>query len=77
MIDFCNRDEFLQFFVSVSWVFQYSQYSFRGVLRNELLENLVSKYKKTYTQIALNWLLSKPNVITLSKETKKSHIDKI
>lgn len=42
---------------------------------NELLEQMAQKYHKTKTQIALNWLISQENVVTLSKTTSASHLN--
>jgi diketogulonate reductase-like aldo/keto reductase len=39
-----------------------------------LIETLCKKYHKTPTQIALNWLISQKNVVTLSKTTSAEHL---
>lgn len=39
-----------------------------------LLDELVKKYNKTHAQIAMNWLLSKENIITIPKS---SNIDRL
>lgn len=39
-----------------------------------LLTEISKKYNKTVTQIALNWLISQPNVVTLVKSTDPKHI---
>lgn len=39
-----------------------------------LLDNLAKKYNKTQSQIALNWLLSKKNVITIPGTTNEEHM---
>lgn len=41
---------------------------------NELLDSLVQKYGKTKAQIALNWLISKPNVVVIPKSTNPEHL---
>ncbi|MFH0836024.1 MAG: aldo/keto reductase [Candidatus Micrarchaeota archaeon] len=41
---------------------------------NELLDEMAGKYGRTRTQIALNWLVSKKNVITMPKAVKHEHI---
>lgn len=38
------------------------------------LDELCEKYKKTQAQIIINWLISKPNVITIPKSTTIRHI---
>lgn len=42
---------------------------------NSIIDNLVKKYNKTPAQIAINWLISQDNVVTLSKMRDKDHID--
>jgi diketogulonate reductase-like aldo/keto reductase len=39
-----------------------------------LLDKLAEKYGKTQAQIAINWLISKPNIVTIVKATKTEHI---
>ena len=48
----------------------------RGILLkpNSLLDNLSEKYGKTKAQIAINWLVSKKNVITIPKSTDIEHL---
>lgn len=41
----------------------------------KLLDDIAKKYKKTSEQIALKWILSKDNVITIPKMLTKRHID--
>jgi diketogulonate reductase-like aldo/keto reductase len=41
---------------------------------NTLLDDMANKYKKTPAQIAINWLISQDNVVTLSKMTSAIHI---
>jgi diketogulonate reductase-like aldo/keto reductase len=42
--------------------------------KNILLEELVAKYNKTLGQIAINWLISKKNIITIPKSTNIEHL---
>lgn len=48
----------------------------RGVLlkNHPLLDNLSKKYNKTKSQIAINWLISKKNIITIPKSLNKVHL---
>lgn len=49
----------------------------RGILAKkgiEILDKMGKKYEKTPAQIALNWLISKPNVITIPKTTSVDHM---
>lgn len=50
----------------------------RGILAQEgikILDDMARKYNKTPAQIAINWLISQPNVVTMSKMQNQSHID--
>lgn len=40
-----------------------------------LLDQMANKYKKTQGQIAINWLISQPNVITITKAANKKHLE--
>jgi len=42
--------------------------------KNKLLEELATKYNKTLSQIAINWLISKKNIITIPKSTNTEHL---
>lgn len=39
-----------------------------------ILREMSEKYKKTPTQVALNWVISQPNVVTISKMRDKNHL---
>jgi len=39
-----------------------------------ILDKLSKKYNKTKAQIAINWLISKNGIITISKTTKSNHL---
>ncbi len=39
-----------------------------------ILDQMAEKYGKTPAQIAINWLISKKNVITIPKTSKKEHL---
>ncbi len=43
---------------------------------NHLLLDMMKKYNKTNEAVAINWLISQKNVITLFKSSNKNHIDK-
>ncbi|OGD87734.1 hypothetical protein A2870_04705 [Candidatus Curtissbacteria bacterium RIFCSPHIGHO2_01_FULL_41_11] len=50
----------------------------KGTLkRSKILENVGKKYGKTPIQVAIRWLIEKPNVITIPKASSKEHIDEI
>lgn len=48
----------------------------KGVLTKEqtIVSTLCKKYKKTPSQIAINWLLSQSNIVTLSKMRSTDHL---
>jgi len=47
----------------------------KGVLLNSpLLDELAKKYSKSPAQIAINWLISQNNVVTLSKTSNVEHL---
>lgn len=47
----------------------------KGMLpQSPLLEELAKKYNKTPVQIAINWLISQDNVVTLSKTSSLEHL---
>ncbi|MBI4451969.1 aldo/keto reductase [Candidatus Woesearchaeota archaeon] len=39
-----------------------------------ILDELAEKYSKTQAQIALNWVVSKPNIIAIPKASTKEHL---
>jgi len=41
---------------------------------NQLLDQLQEKYSKTKAQIAINWLISKPNMVVIPKSTNPEHL---
>jgi len=48
----------------------------KGMLESaEILQKLAVKYDKTPYQIALNWLLTQPGVVTIPKTTKLEHLE--
>jgi diketogulonate reductase-like aldo/keto reductase len=49
----------------------------KGVLPTEtapIFHNIATKYGKTPSQIAINWLISQENVVTISKSTSIHHL---
>ncbi|OGE67109.1 hypothetical protein A3H85_00985 [Candidatus Daviesbacteria bacterium RIFCSPLOWO2_02_FULL_40_8] len=39
------------------------------------LEDMAKKYGKTAAQVAINWLISQKNVVTLSKSSSIEHLE--
>lgn len=48
----------------------------RGLMSkpNELLNSLATKYNKTPTQIALNWLVSQKNIVAIPRSDHREHL---
>lgn len=67
-IDYCAEHEIL--------VTAYRPYggTLRGAVNEEALQNLTKKYQKTYAQIAINWVIGKPNVVALFKTVNSEHL---
>ncbi|MFA5051585.1 MAG: aldo/keto reductase [Patescibacteria group bacterium] len=68
LLEYCRKNDIML----VAW---------RPVGKGDLLGDqppvileLCEKYHKTPAQIALNWLISQPNVVTLSKTRSKKHL---
>ncbi|MGC9227376.1 aldo/keto reductase, partial [Caldivirga sp.] len=40
----------------------------------EVLRRIAAKYGKTPAQVALNWLISKPNTVAIPKATREEHL---
>lgn len=41
----------------------------------KIIEDMCKKYNKTFAQISINWLISQPNVVTLSKTRDPKHLE--
>ncbi len=67
VIDFCQQNDVLV----VAW-----GPLEKGLLEKaEILHELAKKYGKTPYQIALNWLVTQENVVTIPKTTQKEHLE--
>lgn len=68
LIDYCqSNDIFL-----MAW--RPLEYGILAGGEEAFLKNLSKKYLKTPSQIAINWLISKPNIITLAKTSNVEHL---
>lgn len=50
----------------------------KGILTQKgtpIVDEMCQKYQKTPAQIAINWLISQPNVVTLSKMSDQKHLE--
>lgn len=67
-VDYCAKHEIL--------VTAYRPYggTLRGAVDEKALQNLAKKYQKTYAQIAINWVISKPNIVALFKTVNSEHL---
>lgn len=52
----------------------YSPLAQGKLLKNKTLDSIAAKYGKTPAQVALNWLISKKNVITIPKAGSVEHV---
>lgn len=68
IIPFCQRNDI----IVTAWSPLARGEIFGG--KYELLEEIAEKYAKTKAQIALNWLISKKNIITIPKSTNLKHL---
>lgn len=67
VLDFCQKNDIL---LSAWRPLQ------KGLLpKSSLLDQMMEKYDKTAAQIAINWLISQDNVITLSKTSNSAHLE--
>ncbi|MAG92075.1 aldo/keto reductase [Candidatus Woesearchaeota archaeon] len=68
IIELCNKNDIL--FIAYRPL-KRGQLAKPGI---PLLDRLAKKYNKTQSQIALNWLISKPKIVAIPKATKKEHL---
>jgi diketogulonate reductase-like aldo/keto reductase len=66
ILDYCQKNDVML----VAW-----RPVQKGALpESNILSELAKKYDKTPTQIAINWLISQPNVVTISKTSNIEHL---
>ncbi len=68
LVDYCQQNDVLL----MAW-----RPVQKGFLANHgipILDQICQKYQKTPAQVAINWLISQPNVVTLSKMDQPSHL---
>lgn len=69
LLDYCQKNDI----VFIAWrPVQKGELTKRGVYK--ILDEMCEKYNKTPAQIAINWLISQPNVVTLSKMRSSKHL---
>ncbi len=69
VVEYCqNNDIFIEAWRPI----QHGCLTKKGI---DIVDKLCEKYKKTPSQIAINWLISQKNVITLTKTSKIEHLE--
>lgn len=69
LLDYCQENDVM----FVAWrPVQKGELAKKGVYT--ILDEMCQKYNKTPAQIAINWLISQPNVVTLSKMRNPDHL---
>lgn len=56
-------------------VMAYTPLGMGKLSKNEFIQKIGKKHNKTAAQVALNWLISKPNVIAIPKAIKLIHVE--
>lgn len=70
LLDYCQKNDIML----VAWrPFEYWEFILPEA--KGLLDTISQKYEKTHFQIALNWLISHPNVVTLFMSRNPKNID--
>jgi diketogulonate reductase-like aldo/keto reductase len=67
VLDYCQKNDVM--LVALRPVYE------GKLTENELLIKLAQIYKKTIYQLAINWLVSQKNVVTLVKTSNINHLD--
>lgn len=66
ILDYCQKNDVML----VAW-----RPIQKGVLpESDLLNDIAKKYEKTPIQVAINWLISQENVVTISKTSNPAHL---
>ncbi len=69
MVPYCQREKII--------LTAYSPLAQGGLVEGQKLETIAKKYKKTPLQVALRWLIEKPQVIVIPKASSTEHIDEL
>lgn len=69
LVDYCQKNDVM----FVAW--RPLEEGFFFGFGKQVLKKYSEKYKKTPAQVAINWLISQKNVVTLSKMRSKKHLD--
>lgn len=69
LLDYCQRNDVML----IAW--RPLQKGCLLLSKGEILERLGRKYEKSPAQIAINWLISQPNVVTISTMRSIRHLD--
>lgn len=69
LVDYCQKNDVML----VAW--RPVQKGMLSIAHNEVLDGVCQKYGKTPSQIAINWLISQKNIVTLSKMASQEHLE--
>ncbi|HSX18566.1 MAG TPA: aldo/keto reductase [Candidatus Saccharimonadales bacterium] len=69
LLEFCQKENII--------LTAYTPIAKGTLSQSKILETVAKKYHKTPIQVALRYLLEKPNVIAIPKASTKEHIDEI
>jgi diketogulonate reductase-like aldo/keto reductase len=69
LLDYCQKNDIM----FIAWrPLQKGELCCKGI---PIMDEMADKYDKTPAQIAINWLISQKNIVTLSKMGSKKHLD--
>ena len=69
LIEYCKKNDMM----FIAWrPVQKGKLTKKG--QYKILDEMCNEYKKTPAQIAINWLISQKNIVTLSKMRKPKHL---
>ncbi|MFA5134694.1 MAG: aldo/keto reductase [Patescibacteria group bacterium] len=71
-LEYCTKNDII---ITAYRPLKYSSESPTLILQNPLLRKIAERYSKTPAQTALNWIISKKNVVTLFRSSHVNHIE--
>jgi len=69
VIDYCQKNDI---FIEAWRPIQQGSLAKKGI---DIVDQLCEKYSKTPSQIAINWLISQQNVVTITKSSNLKHLE--
>lgn len=67
-LDYANKNDIM---VSCWWPLEYGRLAYKGI---GLLDKVCTKYNKTPAQVAINWLISQKNMVTMAGTQNIDHL---